>query len=458
MSIRKTRDQISIACWRSPFFASLVPLLQQGVDLPLGGAGVLFVGLRRGEGTHLDARRFVRRQEEIGRGGEKARHQRIQLRRSLFGSDEARRRRGKGIEAGRLSWRGRRKRAWLRSLRSAARRARTHPRPADRGPSPAPPKRPARKRPPTGVRARGARDAPDPPRAAVRLPAARPGSAPRPGPRSAWTRLASMSGSMAFFPAAFWIIASASVLPGSKLPELASPRRWRPRNRAFRILRSASASRRRGVRLLGARLRGRGRRGRRGRASGRRRIRESLQLADVHVGIRVPRLLPQPLGGGEARVHLQDEVAADQAVADVARGEEVQSVAERREDLLADLHAAGKGCRGRRPANGEELIERIRRWPLLEQRESVSHGHDYRLSSPDADGHRVRSEHLRGPRPRARSSEIADAVRATPGVAAARRLLGRLAQPERADVRRRCRGSSRRPWPRSSTRRSPGST
>ena len=66
-----------------------------------------------------------------------------------------------------------------------------------------------------------------------------------------------------------------------------------------------------------------------------------LEGDQVHVGRRVRGLLQQLAGRREARIHLQDEVAADEAIVDLALFEEVQGVAERRQDLVPHLPRQG---------------------------------------------------------------------------------------------------------------------
>ena len=93
---------------------------------------------------------------------------------------------------------------------------------------------------------------------------------------------------------------------------------------------------------------------------------DDLQAGDVHVGGRVLGLLHQLPRRGEPRVHLEDEVAPDQAVVDLAFLEQVQGVAERGEDLFPDFarqrrvpgvvrigHAAHGSCR---PKAGEGSV------------------------------------------------------------------------------------------------------
>ncbi len=75
---------------------------------------------------------------------------------------------------------------------------------------------------------------------------------------------------------------------------------------------------------------------------------DQLQGRHVDARRRVLRLLHQLPGGSETRIHLQDEIAPDQAVVDLAFLEEIQGVTERRKDLLADLPGQG-GITGVRP-------------------------------------------------------------------------------------------------------------
>jgi hypothetical protein len=71
--------------------------------------------------------------------------------------------------------------------------------------------------------------------------------------------------------------------------------------------------------------------------AGRRRGDDRFEGGHVDVRRRVPGLLEQLPGRGEPRIHLEDEVAPDQAVVALPLLEEVERVPERRQDLVPDF-------------------------------------------------------------------------------------------------------------------------